>query len=131
MTPTSAPTGAGLAARLGWSLRVRRVGGCIQVAFAAFWLVRGSLRIHGGLGTGLATASAIVTAAVVAYGIRTTTGAAPRPSSPEGRRIERAVTIAAGLVLLGIATAGFHDLAARHSDKEPVVLAGPPFGTVP
>ena len=30
-----------------WSQRVRRVGGFIQLAFAAFWLVRGAFNLHG------------------------------------------------------------------------------------
>jgi hypothetical protein len=184
VTPARAPASARLAARAAWSLRVRRVGGFIQVAFAAFWLVRGSLTIDDGAGTGLAAASAIAIIAVVAYGIRATSGTAPRPSGPEGRHIERAVTIAtvvqlaasfaapaiviadghsdwmlpsiavtigplllvalmsgtalaattgitAGLVLLGIAAAGFHDLAARHPGQAPGVLAVPPLGSAP
>ena len=36
LTPTAA-----------WSRRVRRIGGLIQAAFAAFWLVRASLSIGG------------------------------------------------------------------------------------
>jgi hypothetical protein len=50
MTTSLTPTGAGDAAVFAWSKRVRRIGGFIQVAFAAFWLVRGSLNIHGPLG---------------------------------------------------------------------------------
>ena len=51
ITVTSGPAAinaAGPAAA--WSRRVRRIGGFIQVAFAAFWLVRGSLAIGGRAG---------------------------------------------------------------------------------
>src|ERR1700733_8229281 len=36
-----------LSSTAAWSRRVRRVGGLIQAAFAAFWLVRGSVVIGG------------------------------------------------------------------------------------
>jgi hypothetical protein len=70
------------------------VGGFIQVAFAAFWLVRGSLNIDGGIGLALAAVFTAVVASVIVYGVRTTSGVAPRPVSPEAKHIERAVTIA-------------------------------------
>ena len=54
MTVTKTPTGAELSATNAWSRRVRRIGGFIQVAFAAFWLVRGGLNIRGGVGVALA-----------------------------------------------------------------------------
>jgi hypothetical protein len=82
------------AATTAWSRRVRRVGGFIQVAFAAFWLVRGSLTVPGTVGVWLAVAFSALVIAVTAYGIRVTDGKAPRPTSPEGKRIERAVTVA-------------------------------------
>ena len=41
MTTSEAPAGAELSPAAAWSQRVRRVGGFIQLAFAAFWLVRG------------------------------------------------------------------------------------------
>ncbi len=50
------PTGVELSPVVAWSRRVRRVGGLIQLAFAAFWLVRGALSIGGGPGTALASA---------------------------------------------------------------------------
>ena len=77
-----------------WSRRVRRVGGFIQVAFAAFWLTRGSLIIHGRVGAALAVAFGVSVVAASIYGIRATAGTAPRPASVDARRIERAVTIA-------------------------------------
>ena len=36
-----------LSPTVAWSRRVRRVGGFIQLAFAALWLVRGALNLHG------------------------------------------------------------------------------------
>ena len=46
--------GAELSPTAAWSRRVRRIGGFIQMAFAAFWLVRGSLNVRGGVGVALA-----------------------------------------------------------------------------
>jgi hypothetical protein len=85
---------AELNATTAWSRRVRRVGGFIQVAFATFWLVRGSLNIAGAPGMALAGVLGAAAIGVTGYGIRVTAGTAPRPTSPEGRRIERAITIA-------------------------------------
>ncbi len=77
-----------------WSQRVRSVGGFIQLAFAAFWLVRGSFNLHGGTRAPLALAFMIVCGAVLTYGIVATRGTGPRLTSPEAKRIERSVTIA-------------------------------------
>jgi len=100
LTPTAA-----------WSRRVRRIGGFIQVAFAALWLVRASLAIGGPAGDVLIAASAAAVIGTYAYAIRVTAGVAPRPSGPEARRIERSVTIAtiielvAAFVLPAVVTA--------------------------
>ena len=67
-----------------WSRRVRRVGGLIQVAFAALWLVRGSLVIGGGVSAVLIAASGVAVIGVLSYGIVVTAGTAPRPGSREG-----------------------------------------------
>jgi hypothetical protein len=80
--------------RTAWSRRVRRVGGLIQLAFAAFWLIRGGLTIGGGPGLTIAAVSAATAVAAAIYGVRATAGTAPRPTDPEARRIERAITIA-------------------------------------
>ena len=76
-----------------WSRRVRRIGGFIQAAFAAFWLVRASLAIGGRAGDVLIAVSGVAVISVFAYAIRVTAGTAPRPG-PEARRIERSVTVA-------------------------------------
>jgi hypothetical protein len=109
-------SGAELAATTAWSRRVRRVGGFIQVAFAAFWLVRGSLNIAGGIGLALAAVFTAVVAVVIVYGVRTTSGVAPRPVSPEARHIERAVTIATIVQLAASFAAPAIVIAAGHSD---------------
>ncbi len=94
-----------------WSRRVRRIGGFIQAAFAALWLVRASLAIGGRVGDALIAVSAAAVIGVYAYAIRVTAGVAPRPSGPEARRIERSVTIAtvvelvAAFVLPAVVTA--------------------------
>lgn len=107
---------AEVAAKLAWSRRVRYVGGFIQVAFAAFWLVRGSLTIQGALGASVALLSAAVVVAVVVYGIRVTPGTAPRPTSPEGKHIERSVTIATVIQLAASFAAPAIVVAAGHPD---------------
>ena len=94
-----------------WSRRVRRIGGFIQAAFAALWLVRASLAIGGPAGDVLIAASAAAVIGTYAYAVRVTAGVAPRPSGPEARRIERSVTIAtvvelvAAFVLPAVVTA--------------------------
>ena len=74
---------AGPTPAVAWSRRVRRVGGFIQAAFAALWLGRASLAIGGRTGDVLLAVSAVAVIGVVAYAIRVTAGAAPRPA---GRR---------------------------------------------
>jgi hypothetical protein len=46
LSPT-ATSAADLTPTAAWSRRVRRIGGLIQAAFAAFWLLRGSVVIGG------------------------------------------------------------------------------------
>jgi len=107
---------AELAAKLAWSRRVRYVGGFIQVAFAGFWLLRGGLIIGGPIAIVLVTSFAIVVIAVVTYGIRVAVGAAPRPTSAEGKRIERQVTIATVIQLVASFALPAIVVAAGHSD---------------
>ncbi len=99
-----------------WSKRVRWVGGLIQAGFAAFWLVRGSAAIGGDAASVLTVAFGLAAIAVFLYAIRTAAGTAPRPRSAEGKRIERAVTIAtvlefAAAIVLPVIVSG-----AGHSD---------------
>ncbi len=83
-----------------WSRRVRRIGGLIQAAFAAFWLVRGSLVIGGRVKDLLIAVFGVTVIGVFSYAIRVTTGTAPRPTSAEAKRIERSVTISTILELV-------------------------------
>jgi hypothetical protein len=103
------PTGA-------WSRRVRWIGGLIQAAFAAFWLLRGSLVIGGGVAAVLIAVSGVTAIGVFSYAIRFASGIAPRPSSPEGKRIERTVTAATVIEFIAAILLPVIVSAAGHSD---------------
>ena len=107
---------AGLTPAAAWSRRVRRIGGLIQAAFAAFWLARASLAIGGRTGDILLAASGVAVIGVFAYAITVTAGTAPRPAGPEARRIERSVTIATILELAAAFVLPVIVIAAGHSD---------------
>lgn len=94
MKASDAPTGAMVSARAAWSQRVLRVGGFIQIAFAALWLLRGAFNLHGGTGSALSAVFGAMVLVVVGYGIRVTAGTGARLATPEARRIERSVTVA-------------------------------------
>ena len=74
-----------LSAEAAWSLRVRRVGGFIQAAFAGFWLVRGSLVLHGPASAVVPVLAGLVLVGAVRYGITATAGIASRPTGLEAR----------------------------------------------
>jgi len=100
-----------------WSRRVRRIGGLIQAAFAAFWLVRASLAIGGRAGDVLIALSAVAVIAVFTYAIRVTGGGlAARPAGREARRLERLVTIATIAELAAAFVLPVIVIAAGHSD---------------
>jgi hypothetical protein len=99
-----------------WSQRVRKVGGYIQLAFAAFWLVRGALTVGGGTGTTLAGVAVVLVAGVLAYAIRVTAGTGRRPVSPEAKRIEKSVTAATIIELVASFAFPVIVIAAGHSD---------------
>jgi hypothetical protein len=99
-----------------WSQRVRRVGGFIQLAFAAFWLVRGSFNLHGNVRRPLSLAFVVVTVVVLVYGVRVSRGTGPRLTTPEARRIERSVTIATVIELVAAFVLPVIVTAAGHSD---------------
>jgi hypothetical protein len=99
-----------------WSRRVRRIGGLIQAAFAAFWLARASLAIGGRTGDILLAASGVAVIGVFSYAIKVTAGMAPRPAGPEARRIERSVTIATVIELVAAFILPVIVIAAGHSD---------------
>jgi len=62
----AARNAADLTPAAAWSRRVRRVGGFIQAAFAAFWLGRASLTIGGLAGDVLLAVSAVAVIGVFA-----------------------------------------------------------------
>jgi hypothetical protein len=99
-----------------WSQRVKRVGGFIQLAFAAFWLVRGVFNLHGQVRGPLAIAFCLVALVVVVYGIFATAGTGPRLTSPEAKRIERSVTIATVIELIAAFVLPVIVVAAGRSD---------------
>ncbi|CAN5652809.1 hypothetical protein BH10ACT8_BH10ACT8_32930 [soil metagenome] len=116
MTVTRAPTPAELAPTVAWSQRVRKVGGFIQLAFAAFWLIRGGLSISGAFGTALALAGVVLAGLVLGYAIRVSRGIGGRPTSPEAKRIERSVSIATILELVASFAFPVIVIAAGRSD---------------
>ena len=107
---------ADLSPAAAWSRRVRRIGGFIQAAFAAFWLARASLAIGGRTGDVLLAASGVAVIAVFAYAIKVTAGTAPRPSGPQARRIERSVTIATIIELAAAFVLPVVVITAGHPD---------------
>lgn len=99
-----------------WSQRVKRIGGFIQLAFAAFWLVRGAFNLHGQVRSPLSSVFVVAALIVLAYGIRVTAGTGPRLTSPEARRIERSVTMATVVELGAAFVLPFVVIAAGHGD---------------
>jgi hypothetical protein len=116
VTLTSAPTVAELSAAVAWSQRIRRVGGFIQLAFAAFWLTRGGLSVGGKVGTLLTGLSLLVVVAVLIYAIRVAGGTGPRPTNVEAKRIERSVNVATAIELIASFALPFVVIAAGRSD---------------
>jgi hypothetical protein len=110
------PADGELSPAAAWSQRVRKVGGYIQLAFAAFWLIRGALTIGGGTGTALAGAALVLAAAVLVYAIRVTAGTGRRPASPQAKAIERSVTVATIIELAASIVFPIIVIAAGHSD---------------
>jgi hypothetical protein len=116
MTASEAPTGAELTAAAAWSERVRRVGGFVQLAFAAFWLLRGARSIGTGSGTALTVGVLVIVIAVLVYAVRVTAGTGQRPTSPEAKRIEASVTAATVIELVASVAFPVIVIAAGHAD---------------
>lgn len=111
------------AARHAWSLRVRRIGGFIQAAFAGFWLIRGSLVLDGPAQGIVPVLAVIIVIAAFAYGFIVTRAVAPRPPGPEAHRLERDITIATVVQLVASFVAPAIAIAADHSDWTLPVIA--------
>ena len=116
MTITRTRATTGLSPQAAWSQRVRKVGGFIQLAFAAFWLVRGALSITGVTGTVLAAAGIVLSIAVLGYAIHVSAGIGARPTSAAAKRIERSVSIATVIELVASFAFPVIVIAAGHSD---------------
>jgi hypothetical protein len=99
-----------------WSQRVRKVGGFIQLAFAVFWLVRGANSIGGGVGLALSFVALLAGVGVLAYAIASTGGIGGRPTSDAAKRIEKSVTAATIIELVGSVVLPIVVTAAGHSD---------------
>jgi hypothetical protein len=95
---------------------VRRIGGFIQTAFAAFWLIRASLAIGGRAGAALTIASGAAVISVVIYAITNTAGTAPRPTGPQASRIGRSVTAATVIQFAATFVLPVVVIAAGHPD---------------
>jgi hypothetical protein len=116
-TTPAVPAGAAeLPPAVAWSRRVRRIGGFIQAAFAAFWLIRASLATGGRAEDVLIAVSGVAVIGVFSYAIRVTAGTAPRPRGPQARRIERLVTLATIIELAAAFVLPVIVIAAGHSD---------------
>jgi hypothetical protein len=116
MTVSEAPPSATLSPAAAWSHRVRKVGGFIQLAFAAFWLVRGGISIGGAGGTLVTGVAVVIVVAVVVYGIRVTAGIGQRPDGPDAKRVERSVNAATVIELVGSFVLPVIVIAAGHRD---------------
>jgi hypothetical protein len=114
LSPTT--SAADLTPTAAWSRRVRWIGGLMQAAFAAFWLVRGSVVIGGRAADVLIAVFGVTVIGVFSYAIRATVGTAPRPRSAEAKRIERAVTIATVIEFAAALALPVIVSAAGHSD---------------
>lgn len=108
--------GVALTPTAAWSRRVRWIGGLIQAAFAAFWLVRGSAVIGGAVADVLIAAFGVIAVAAFLYAVTATRGTAPRPRGPEGRRIGLDVTIATVIEFAAAIVLPVIVSAAGHSD---------------
>jgi hypothetical protein len=115
-TGPAAITAAQLTPAAAWSRRVRRIGGFIQTAFAAFWLIRASLAIGGRTGAVLIAASGAAVIGVLTYAIKNTARTAPRPTGPQASRIGRSVTAATVIQFAATFVLPVVLIAAGHPD---------------
>jgi hypothetical protein len=116
MTVTRTSDLTGLGAAEAWSQRVRKVGGYIQLAFAAFWLARGGLSVRGSIGVALAAVGVGLCALVLVYAVRVSAGAGRRPTGPEAKRIERSINAATVIELIASFAFPIIVIAAGHPD---------------
>jgi hypothetical protein len=113
--PVAKPAASGSTAP--WAQRVRWIGGLIQGAFAAFWLVRGSVVIGGAAGHALLAIFGLLVCGVFSYAIGAAAGTAPRPSATRrDKRIELQITIATVIEFAAAIVLPIVVRATGHSD---------------
>jgi hypothetical protein len=110
----STPEPPDLAPAAAWSRRIRRIGGFIQTAFSALWLLRASLALPGSARDALIVTSGVAVTGVCAYAVRATAGTAPRPAGGQARRIGRSVTVATVIELAAASVLPVVVTAAGH-----------------
>jgi hypothetical protein len=81
-------------ARAAWRRRVAYAGSLFQLAFAALWLVRGTLAAGWPARLPIAIALAAAAAGVGIWGALATRGLAPQPRGQAAARLGRAITMA-------------------------------------
>jgi len=116
MTAHALPLTVELSPAAAWSRRIRKVGGYIQLAFAAFWLVRGALTLGGAVAVAVVAVALVAVAAVLGYAVRVTAGTGARPTGPAAKRIERSVNGSTVLELVASFAFPVIVVAAGHSD---------------
>jgi hypothetical protein len=90
----TSPASPDLAARNAWRRRVATIGSQFQLAFAALWLVRGTLATGWPARAPIAVLLVAAVAGLSAWGAVATRGLAPQPRGPQARRLGRSITIA-------------------------------------
>jgi hypothetical protein len=108
--------GARTAATTAWRRRVLRVGGLVQVSFAAFFLLQASIAFHGDLRTLLLGALGGCTAGLLAYGAAATVDQAPPPTGLEAAHLQDLVSPAGTTQLVAAAAAPIIATWAGHGD---------------
>jgi hypothetical protein len=88
------PASPELTARAAWRRRVAAIGSQFQLAFAALWLVRGTLATGWPARALIAAILVAATAGLSAWGAVATRGLAPQPHGPQAQRLGRSITIA-------------------------------------
>jgi protein-S-isoprenylcysteine O-methyltransferase Ste14 len=99
-----------------WSQRVRRVGGYMQLEFAAFWLIRGANSVGGATGRVLLGSGVVLAAAALVFSARASAGTGRRPTGAEAKRIERSVMVATVVELVASVILPVIVIADGHRD---------------
>jgi len=95
---------------------MRRRGGLIQAAFAALWLVLGSLAVGSPASIVLVIASGVILTGVFAFAIKSTSGIGAQPIGAEAKRVQRDVKVATLLSLAASIALLWLCIATGHGD---------------